>query len=298
MKGDFFLTAKGPGKIFLDYGPVQMLISASSRGKPLAGRQLKAAAGCVKELLETLSACLPLAKQPPAAVSGKRRQFPEVLCRMAAAVNATGDTSLTSMAAVAGTFADCVADFLQELGADTVIVNNGGDIALRLPQQEFIRVGIAPFIGSAAINMTLTIAEQDGWRGIATSGLGGRSLTQGIATSVTVLAGSASLADACATLIANSTYHEDPSIIRRPAREVDPDTDIAELPVTVALKDPAPEVFRRALENGLASAQELYSRGLIGGSVLTAGPYCSCFPPELAARLDLHDSRKITRQTM
>ena len=59
---------------------------------------------------------------------------------MWAAVSMIGDSDLTPMAAVAGTIADATADFLVESGLTRVIVNNGGDVAVRLTKGETVSV--------------------------------------------------------------------------------------------------------------------------------------------------------------
>ena len=67
-------------------------------------------------------------------------------------------------------------------------------------------------------------------RGIATSGWRGRSFSLGIADSVTVLARTAAMADAAATVIANAVNLDDPRIERRPASELKDDSDLGDMP--------------------------------------------------------------------
>jgi uncharacterized protein len=62
-------------------------------------------------------------------------------------------------------------------------------------------------------------------RGIATSGWRGRSFSRGIADSVTVLAKTAAMADAAATVIANAVNVVHPGIVRRPACDIRDDSD-------------------------------------------------------------------------
>ena len=50
-----------------------------------------------------------------------------------------------------------------------------------------------------------------------------------------MLARDAASADAAATMIANAVDVDDPAIARRPAREIKDDSDLGELPVTVAV---------------------------------------------------------------
>ncbi len=64
-------------------------------------------------------------------------------------------------------------------------------------------------------------------RGIATSGWRGRSFSLGIADAVTVLADSAAMADAAATIIANAVdLPGHPAVERKPARDLAPDNDL------------------------------------------------------------------------
>ena len=106
-------------------------------------------------------------------------------------------------------------------------------------------------------------------RGIATSGRGGRSFSLGIADSATVLAATAAAADAAATLIANAVNIDHPSIERRPARELDPDSDLLDLPVTVAIGPLPDHVIAEALDRGAAEARRLRLCGLIEGADLS-----------------------------
>ena len=154
---------------------------------------------------------------------------------MLAAVTASNDRSLTPMAAVAGAFGDCVADDMVDAGATKVIVNNGGDIALRLATGETARVGIAPRVGGSAYSHCIALSHKEKVGGVSTSGLGGRSLTLGVADAVTVMARLASLADACATSIANHTDVAHPVVVQEPATRVDPQTDIADYWVTTSV---------------------------------------------------------------
>ena len=59
---------------------------------------------------------------------------------MVESVQALCEKDLTPMAAVAGTIADGVADFLFDRGMTKVVVDNGGDIAARCKEGESVRV--------------------------------------------------------------------------------------------------------------------------------------------------------------
>ena len=71
----------------------------------------------------------------------QNRPRPDVVERACCSARAVSG-NLTSLAAVAGSVADQVADAAFELGADKVIVNNGGDTAIRLGGQAIATVGV------------------------------------------------------------------------------------------------------------------------------------------------------------
>lgn len=283
------LQKMGPGRVCLDYGPIQMTITAFNDGKPLDKEAIEAGK-YAKGLLKILSDHLPKAKRLITKINYdkkvSREEVPQVLRLMLEAVKATGDITLTPMAVVAGTFADEVADFLVEKGATKVIVNNGGDIAFRLKKKESIVVGITSGINDSTYNHVLRVKASDGYGGIATSGLGGRSLTKGIASSVTVIGTNCRVADACATLIANNTFYDDPGIIRLPAEKVDPDTDIKGQLVTVGLKPLESKIFYKAMVNGINKANCLLKNNIISGVMIFAGPYMSVLPETFAAKIE------------
>lgn len=254
-----------PGNVSLDYGPMQMTIYAGQQGRPATEWAREAAEYAVKVLGE-LAAFKEAAKRPQAAVR-VNDGYPAALNVMIDAVIRSGDATLTPMAAVAGTIADLVADFLAELGASKAIVNNGGDIALRLGAGETAVVGVAPVIGSYPTHY-LKVTAGDGVGGIATSGLGGRSFTKGIATAAVIAAGRAALADACATSVANATYTSHPAIKLEYAGVIDPESDIADHLVVTEVGELPAEAVYTAIENGYRRARELFAAGLIKGAAL------------------------------
>jgi len=198
--------------------------------------------------------------------SSIRKTKNALVTRMIESVSAVGDEDLTPMAAVAGTIADEVADFLFVRGMTKVMVENGGDLSVRLKGDESVTVGIRP--GVDVLEISHVIAPEPGrtsW-GVATSGLGGRSLTRGIASAATVVAETASLADAAATAVANASSVEDAQVVRRPAEEVDPYTDIRGLLVTVKAGPLSEAKKSMALEQSIRRAEELISRNVILGA--------------------------------
>lgn len=277
------LNCLGPGNYYLDYGPVQMNIKAFAGIKPLYG-EIEAVQTLIHDLLADLSSCLDLAKKAPDNDSLEITR-PAVLFSMLEAVRAPGDSCLTPMAAVAGAFADEVARFLADRGATRVIVNNGGDIALHLAPGESINVGLKSSLTGNRCTHLFSIDGASGCRGIATSGLGGRGFTMGIASAVTVLAEKGALADACATSIANKTNVDDPDVKRLPAILLDPQTDLGENLVTVDCKGLKLSSYRLALEAGVAWAETLLNKKVILGAAIFAGPLKTVLPDTFSARI-------------
>jgi hypothetical protein len=178
------------------------------------------------------------------------------------------DEELTPMAAVAGTISDGVAAFLFRRGMTRVIVNNGGDVAIRTGSGVSVNVGIRPELNYSALTDIITLADERSSWGVATSGLEGRSLTRGIASAATIIAGSASLADAAATSIANASYVEDETVIQRPAEELDEQTDIPGIAVTVQAGPFTEEKKDLALSGAMNKAKAFLKKGLIFGAYI------------------------------
>ncbi|MDR3591155.1 MAG: UPF0280 family protein [Negativicutes bacterium] len=273
------IEVRGPGTVRLDYGPTQMVIQAEGPGlaEGLAGD----AARYAMKLIGELAAVKKAAASPQHAI-GDTGAFPEVLRRMVTAVRASGDADLTPMAAVAGTVADLTAEYLQDHGATKVIVNNGGDIALRLAEGYSVEVGIAPAIDAPPTHV-LTVKAGDDIGGVTTSGLGGRSFTKGIATAAVVAAKTAALADACATSIGNATFAAHPAIKLVRAEALDPLTDIAGHLVVREVGPLPPEVIQAALLGGWRRADECHRLGLICGAALFIGNFGVMIPEGFAA---------------
>lgn len=106
------------------------------------------------------------------------------------------------MAAVAGAIAEHVGRDLLRAGLDEVIVENGGDVFLQRKDDCISAI----FAGESPLNQKVGIRIPAASMpvGICTSsGTVGHSLSLGQADSVTVLSGSASLADAAATRLGN-----------------------------------------------------------------------------------------------
>src|SRR5690606_5801804 len=97
-----------------------------------------------------------------------------------------------------------------------------------------------------------------------------RSFSLGIADSVTVLARSAAMADAAATMIGNAVdLPGHPGIERVPAEALQPDNDLGSMPVTRAVAPLRPDEIARALAAGTGFARRLRESGLIVAAALT-----------------------------
>jgi hypothetical protein len=189
-----------------------------------------------------------------------------LVLRMIENVRMIGDEDLTPMAAVAGTIADAVADFLFERGMTKVVVDNGGDVALRTNGEDPLTVGIRPDVNDRSVSYVIGLDPGIRSHGVATSGLGGRSLTRGIASAATVVARTASLADAAATAVANASFLEDEQVLRCPAEELDPYTDIPGLEVTFKVGSLSEEKRSTAVSKAIRRAEELVRREVILGA--------------------------------
>jgi ApbE superfamily uncharacterized protein (UPF0280 family) len=188
---------------------------------------------------------------------------------MIEATKMMGEPDLTPLAAVAGTASEMVANFIFGRGGTKIIVDNGGDVAIRLREGEVARIGVKTDIQARDPDYLITLDSTTGIGGVATSGLGGRSFTKGIASAATVLAENASLADAAATVIGNFTNVDDPNISRTLAEQIYPDTDIAGEWITTKVGELAQEKIEQALNNGLSKANMVYQKGLIQGALIS-----------------------------
>ena len=190
--------------------------------------------------------------------------------RMVAACAPHREAFVTPMAAVAGAVADEVlAAGIAARSLDRAYVNNGGDIAIHLAPGERFRTGLVTLGERPAPGGVAEIGSDDRIGGIATSGWRGRSLSLGIADSVTVLAACAADADVAATLIANAVNVDSPAIVRIPARELDPDSDLGDRAVTADVGDLTIPEIEAALGAGRKAAQSMVDRGLIEAASLT-----------------------------
>jgi ApbE superfamily uncharacterized protein (UPF0280 family) len=243
------------GRLHLHHGPIDIIAEAFGERRAIRAAYVRAAARFAT-VLDELVAELSALRTVAARVEGP------IACRMSAAVAPFHPDFLTPMAAVAGAVAEEVLAALTGPGITRAYANNGGDIALWLAPGESLTCALA---GSSD---WVTLRASDTARGIATSGWRGRSFSMGIADAVTVLARTAAMADAAATMVANAVDLHHPGILRRPAREVQCDSDLGDRLVTVAVP-PLTRIDRaKALDAGLRAAESFLARGLIEGAAL------------------------------
>jgi len=203
---------------------------------------------------------------------------------MLEAVLAVGEPTLTPMAAVAGAVADTVADWLQANGAHRAVVNNGGDVAIRLTPGWEVEIGLISNLASRKVDQLLTITAESGIGGVATSGLGGRSFTRGLAQGVSVLAGSGVLADALATQLANASYLDSERVVTTLAGRLDPQSDIRDLTVVVAVDCLSEVEVDQALAQVQSEAERQRALGnLLALSACVQGRFYRLNLPDLRA---------------
>jgi ApbE superfamily uncharacterized protein (UPF0280 family) len=263
------------GRLHLTDGPIDLVIKAQGDA-----RAVRCAYASARHRFEGLLAELVAELRPLRRRLGDA--FPAlagpVARRMAEAAWPYREVFVTPMVAVAGAVAEAVlAAMVEAAPLRSAFVNNGGDIALHLERGAHLDIGVMRppevlrNIQPARPEAFVRIDWQSPVRGIATSGRHGRSFSLGIADTVTVLARSAAGADAAATMIANEVNVDDPSILRRPARELDPDSDLYDIPVTVAVGKLDPERIASALASGRKRAESLIALRLIEGALILLG---------------------------
>ncbi|RIK96097.1 MAG: hypothetical protein DCC74_11210 [Proteobacteria bacterium] len=255
-------------RLHLNDGPIDLVIEAHGADDASGRAAYAAAATRLTGLLDALCEELSDLRAP---ARERRPLRGPVARRMAAAVAPFADESfITPMAAVAGAVAEEVLGAMVAAAPLTrAYVNNGGDIALHLaPGQEFI-VGLIDRPDRPSLIGRTRLTAQHASRGVATSGRHGRSFSLGIADAVTVLAKTAAMADAAATVIANAVdLPGHAGIVRVPACDIQPDSDLGDHPVTRDVAPLAPDDIAKALTAGAERARDVLARGLIDGAAL------------------------------
>ena len=251
------------GRLHLHQGPIDVIACSWGAHAAVAAGERRMLHR-FDAILAELCAELPALRAADAPLTGP------VARDMAAAVAPYRPAFITPMAAVAGAVADALLAELAGDGVTRAYVNNGGDIALHLESGESLTCALATRPGMPD---RTTIRAADPVRGIATSGWHGRSLSLGIADAVTVLARTAAMADAAATMIANAVdLPGHPAISRRPAQEIQADSDLGDRPVTVGLDGLSPAEIDAALAGGLAAARAFRANALIEAAALFLHP--------------------------
>jgi len=261
-------------RLHLQHGPIDIIAHVDAP-EEVRKRLYTSASNRFSTVLVELVAEMDLLKQPWSA------DLPDpkggIAQKMCFAVRGSG-IFVTPMAAVAGAVADEVLEAmlyeaknhdlcLEEI--QRMYVNNGGDIAFWLNAGESFSIGVVDNPGIPELNARVSLTYESLVRGIATSGWRGRSQSLGIADAVTVLAGSAAIADAAATLIANDVNVDYPGILKRPASEVKNESDLGMLPVTVDVPPLPFDQISEALKRGAQTAGNFIRTGKIEAAYLS-----------------------------
>jgi uncharacterized protein len=253
-------------RLHLQDGPIDIVLEAfgAPEQKEIAFR---AAVARFNTILDELCAELPLLRERAHANLPVRGPIAQ---RMLAAVLPFAEVFITPMAAVAGAVAD---DLLSTMISNSKLgrayVNDGGDIAFHLNYGETFKVGMIDRPDHPSLFGEIILESEQTARGLATSGWRGRSFSLGIADAVTVLARTAAMADAAATVVANAVDLPGHSgVTRAPARGLSPDSDLEWRLVTTSVGRLSSDDVNRALESGAICARDLLSRKLIVAAAL------------------------------
>jgi uncharacterized protein len=255
-------------RLHLQDGPIDLIVEAQGSRDALH-TAYAAAIDRFTGLLDELCDELPLLRSPADPAQCELQGL--VARRMHAAVAPFArDHFITPMAAVAGSVAEeILGAMVRAASLARAYVNNGGDIALHLTGGEQFTVGLVDRPDTQGLMRTTIIRADDSARGVATSGYHGRSFSLGIADAVTVLARTAAKADAAATIIANAVdLPGHPAVVRCPANELQPDSDLGSRLVTRDVGPLTYQAIDAALEAGEAMARRLLGRGLIEAAAL------------------------------
>ncbi|ETA50288.2 hypothetical protein P279_20255 [Rhodobacteraceae bacterium PD-2] len=279
------------GRLRLTHGPIDVIVTAEGGAKAVR-TAFHRAAEAFRPLLSDLVAELPRLRS----ASGPMPRG-VVAQHMTRATAPFAPAFVTPMATVAGAVADhlLAAILTPGHGLDSLTVNNGGDIAL-WSRTRPLTAAICDNPAKGTLPARVSIAPGQGIGGIATSGRHGRSHSLGIADAVTVLAREAATADAAATFIANAVdLPGHPAILRRPARDLSPDSDLGTRLVTTGLGPITAGETQQALAAGVTLAEAFATRGLIAAAFLslndharTVGGAALAAPSDAPQREPLH----------
>jgi uncharacterized protein len=255
-------------RLHMHDGPIDVIVEAFGAVSEIEVAYRAAAARFVG-VLDELCTELAFLRRP----AGADEDLPAgaIARRMLAAVRPYASRIfITPMAAVAGAVAEEILEvMISTAKLSRAYVNDGGDIAFHLaPGGKFV-VGMVERPDRASLFGTTTIESGDPIRGIATSGWRGRSFSLGIADAVTVLADTAAMADAAATVVGNAVdLPGHPRVGRVRACDLAPDSDLGERLVTQSVAELTPGEISEALEAGIQVAESLCGSGLICAAAL------------------------------
>lgn len=250
-------------RMHCQHGPIDLIIEANGKRSSVldAYREVTAVFG---DILGDLMSEIAMLRAP--LISPFTRPTGNVAGRMWQAASRHADSDfVTPMIAVAGSVADHILGTIKAVpGIDRAYVNNGGDIALYLAPNQQFSIAICSDLQVRDLPGRITVKSDDRIGGIATSGWRGRSHSLGIADAVTVLAADAATADTAATLIANAVdIPGSPKIVRVPANQMDPDSDLGSRPVTNFVAELTINEIHQALFRGEQKAHSLIELGRV-----------------------------------
>jgi len=252
-------------RLFLQHGPIDIVVEAIGKDKYLAYEKVKT---YFKTLLSDLVLELELLKKE---VQYDRQFTNQIAQKMQQATQEFHPDFITPMAAVAGSVADSVLEVLTSgFILEKAYVNNGGDVSFYLNKGQSMKSSLA------SMPDTFTeIKYEDKSRGVATSGWRGRSFSLGIADSVTVLANNAAMADAAATMIANSVNLKNhPLIKKKYAQDLNDSSDLFGQMVTTEVGKLSQKDIIKAINNGHNKAKMYLGNNLINSALIHL---CGCF---------------------
>lgn len=266
-------------RLHLHDGPIDIVLEAFGNRSEVT-TAYRAAADRFVTVLDELCTELPILR---AQVSGNSpRPQGVIACRMLdAVVPFAQDFFITPMAAVAGAVAEeILLAMTTAADLERAYVNDGGDIALHLAPNRCFAIGMVETPHQPTLFGTLILNHEQPCRGLATSGWRGRSFSFGMADAVTVIARTASMADAAATIVANAVdLPGHPAVQRQSACEIAPDNDLGNRLVTTAVADLTRAEVDTALSYGLACARSLQVSGLVDAVALTLKGVISILSP-------------------
>jgi ApbE superfamily uncharacterized protein (UPF0280 family) len=255
-------------RLHLHDGPIDVIAEAFGDPRQIQAAYRSAAARFV-DILDELCAELSFLRQP--VHSDSKLPDGRVAGRMVNAVRPySNETFITAMAAVAGAVAE---EILQAMVSNATLTrayaNDGGDIALHLSAGEHFVVGMVERPDHTSFFGTTVIDAGSSIRGIATSGWRGRSFSLGIADAVTILADTAAMADAAATVVGNAVdLPGHPQVGRVRACDLAQDSDLAERLVTQSVGELGLQEITQALARGVKAAESLRAQGLIRAAAI------------------------------